>query len=447
MKTIIASILLGIVCSPLLAQQPTEQELGNWHRWRGPLANGTAPQANPPLKWSETENIAWKVEVPGKGSGSPIVWGDSVFVVTAVPTKQEVEEAAQADDRPSSPRGRRGFGRREQPTTVHQFIVLCFDRTTGKEKWRQIAAEQVPNESGHSTNTFASASPVTNGEQLFVSFGSVGIFCYDMQGKLLWKRDLGDMQTRNAFGEASSPALHGDTLVVPWDHEGPSQIFALDTKTGRTRWATEHEEPTTWNTPLITEHAGVTQVIVNGITRSRSYDLATGKLLWECGGQTTNPIASPVRYKDLAICMTGYRGYAVVAIPLASRGDVTDSDKLAWQRTDAGPYIASPLLIDDQLYYTKSRDAVLLCVDAGTGETVIDASRIPELSTLYASPVAAAGRIYYTDREGTTTVLAHGNELKVLATNRLEEGVDATPAIVGSQLFIRSEQHLYCIGK
>jgi outer membrane protein assembly factor BamB len=253
------------------------------------------------------------------------------------------------------------------------------------------------------------------------------------------------MQTRNGFGEGTSPALHGNTLVVTWDHEGDSAIFALDARNGDILWRKERDEPTTWATPFIVEYEGTTQVITNGTRRVRSYDLATGKLLWECGGQAVNPIPSPVSMDGLVFVMTGYKGYAVYAIPLSSRGDITDSDKTAWKRTDAGPYISSPVLKNGTLYFTKSRDAILYSVDALTGEKKIDGKRIPHLGTLYASPVAAEGRIYFTDRDGTTVVIKAGPELDVLATNRLPEVIDASPALVGEQLFLRGDQHLYCI--
>jgi outer membrane protein assembly factor BamB len=271
------------------------------------------------------------------------------------------------------------------------------------------------------------------------------VYAFDMDGNPQWKRELGTMQTRNNFGEGSSAALYKDTLVVPFDHEGDSFIAALDAVTGEVRWKTARDEPTTWATPLIVEHDGRVQVVTNGTNRVRGYDLATGELLWACGGQATNPIACPVTLDGLVFCMTGYRGYAAYAIPLSSTGDITGTDRVAWKRTDAGPYIASPLLYDGRLYYTKDRHAVLMVTDAKSGKPIIDAERLPELGILYSSPVAAAGRIYITDRDGVTMVIEPGDSLKVLAMNRLGEGVDATPAIVGRQMFIRGEGHLYCI--
>lgn len=444
---------LAVIPAPADAQE-------NWPRWRGPNADGTAAaSANPPVKWSQTENVRWKTELPGKGSATPIVWENRIFVVTAIDTGRLPEGAAEetnqaeeanedaAEDR--SPRGRRFGGRRRGlsepvPETLFQFCVICYDRETGDELWKKVATETVPHEGGHSTNTFASGSPVTDGKHLYVAFGSYGIYCYDLDGNLQWKRDLGRMQTRNAFGEGSSPALHEDTLVVPWDHEGESALYALDAGSGETRWQVARDEPTTWATPLIVENGGRTQVITNGTNRVRSYDLADGSLIWECGGQATNPIPSPVANDRLVYCMTGYQGYAVYAIPLDAKGDVTDSDEIAWSRTDVGPYISSPVLYKGQLYVTKGREGILFSLDAETGETIIGQTRLPGLSTLYASLVAAADRIYITDRQGKTLVIRHGNEFDVLATNDLGETIDATPVFVGDQAIIRGEQHLYC---
>lgn len=445
-----------------------------WPNWRGPLLNGTAPQAKPPVKWSDTENVAWKTEIPGKGSGSPIVWNDRVYLLTAVEVQGESDEADSAETEPAEreeaeprrrgPRGagpggpggpggrgqrggRGGFGRGEnRELKPHQFMVICLDKGTGEMVWKQVAVEAVPHEAGHGTNTQASASPITDGKHLYAFFGSRGLYCYDMEGNLKWKRDLGRMQTRNAFGEGGTPALHGNKLVVPWDHEGESFVATLDAETGEVLWRQERDELTTWATPLIVTHNEVDHVVMNGTNRVRSYNLADGELLWECGGQVTNPIPSPVHQDGVVYVMTGYRGYAVYAISLDSRGDVTnDDDKIIWSRADAGPYIASPVLYEGNLYFTKGRDGILYSVNATTGEPVFGPERLTGLATLYASPVAADGKIYFTSRDGKTKVLQHGSEYKVLADNDLGEGVDASPAISGSQMFIRGEKHLFCL--
>jgi outer membrane protein assembly factor BamB len=446
-----------------------------WPQWRGPDASGTADGSNPPTTWSETENIKWKIEVPGVGSSTPIILGDRVYVSTAVktervaegqtvPADQSSEGPDRATERPESRGegdrggfggrrggrggfGRGGFGGGPAPTNFYDFMVLAYDRATGKEIWRTSVTQQVPHEPGHNTNTFASSSPVSDGERLYVSFGSRGVFCLDLDGKQLWDVNLGQMQTRAQFGEGSSPAVHDGTLVVPWDHEGESFIVALDAKTGREMWRKTRDEQTTWATPLITQYDGRAQVITNGSKRVRSYDLATGDVIWECGGQVGNPIPTPVRFQDNVIVMTGYRGYAIYSIPLSAKGDITDTDVITWYEEDAAPYVPSPVLYEGQLYYVKSNNGVLLSRDAKTGELLIDETRLPDVSSIYASPVAAAGHIYLTGRDGTTLVIKHGKSLDVVATNKLDDQIDASAAIVDDELFLRGKTHLYCVAE
>ncbi|HEY8505721.1 MAG TPA: PQQ-binding-like beta-propeller repeat protein, partial [Gemmataceae bacterium] len=247
---------------------------GNWPQWRGPLACGFVPDGDPPLKWDEKTNVRWKAPLPGRGSSTPAVWGDRVFVLAAEDTGRQ----ARAEDIPKpDPR----FDKRPvPPTTYHRFYVLCFDRNTGKELWRRLAREAVPHEGHHESHSYAAYSPVTDGERLYAHFGSHGTYCYSLDGKLLWERDLGRMETRLGWGEGGSPALHGDTLVITFDHEGDSFLTALDAKTGEPRWKKDRDEPSCWATPLIVTHGGTTQVVVNGTGKARGYDLATGEVLW-----------------------------------------------------------------------------------------------------------------------------------------------------------------------
>lgn len=324
---------------------------------------------------------------------------------------------------------------------------MCLDRATGETIWKETACEAIPHEGHHGTASYASASPITDGKNLYVSFGSRGIYSYDMDGNFRWKKDLGQFRMRASFGEGASPVIQGDRLVVNCDQEDQSFIVALDANSGEVLWREERDEATSWTTPYIIEHGGITQVIVNGTNRVRSYDLTNGELVWECGGQVNNPVATPVVYNDLVIVMTGRRGYAVQAISLDSRGDVTDTDKVAWSRDEGTPYVPSPLLYGDRLYFTKSNNAILTCVNPGTGEVVYKNERIEGLDSIYSSLVGAAGKVYISGRNGATIVLEDGPELKILATNELGETIDATPAIISNELFIRGEKHLFCIAE
>lgn len=434
MSRLVVVLLIGFCTDVYSGEFSTRREY-NWHHWRGPTAGGVAAHGEPPLRWNENNNVKWKVAIPGEGSATPIVWEDKLFVATAVKTDRVAENPPEPDARAKT----------RPPQNYFQFIVICLDRRTGDELWRRVACEDVPHEGRHPTNTFASASPMTDGKRLYVSFGSRGVFCFELDGKEIWNRDLGNMHTRYGWGEATSPVVHADRVIVNWDHEDQSSISVLDAKDGETKWKADRDEPTTWATPAIVEYKGRTQLIVHGTNRVRSYDLATGQVIWQCGGQTVNAIPSPVVRDDFVVCMSGYRGAVAMAIPLASRGDVTDTNEIVWRHSQGTPYVPSPIIYEDQIYFTRTNTPILSCLDIATGKPVFQQQRIPGLSNLYASPVAAAGRIYFVGRDGTTVVIRHGREFEVLATNKLDEPIDASPAIVGKQLYLRSARHVYCI--
>lgn len=422
----------------------------NWGHWRGPNGNSVAENATPPTEWSDTKNVKWKVAIPGKGSGSPVIWNEKVFVVTAVSVGGEAVPSA--GGRGGSGRGGSGrgsFGRgRSAPLAKTSFKILCFDKDSGKKLWEKTSTDATPHQGVHSTNNFASASPCTDGKHVYAFFGSRGLYCYTLDGELVWKRDdFGKMETRNGFGEGSSPTIAGDKIIVPWDHEGPSAIFALDKMTGKTIWKTDRDEPTNWSTPLIVEHDGKKQVVMNGQTCARSYDLETGKELWRCGGQTERPCASAVAMGDLVFVGSGHRGSFLGAFKMAGSGDIEGTSNVAWSINRDTPDIASPLLSNGRLYFHKGKTGLLSCIDAKTGKPHYPASRVPGLKSIYASPVAAGGFVFLTGRSGTTVVLKDANQLEVVATNSVGETVDATPAPVGNQLFIRGEKHLFCISK
>ncbi len=438
----------------------------NWAHWRGHGGNGISTTATPPTEWSETKNVKWKVEIPGRGSCSPVIWGDMVFVTSAV--SEAVSEAggdsgqAPAADQPAPQRlggkggksGKGGKGGRPgggggAPLAKLSFQIFCFDRATGELNWKQTAVETTPHEGTHDTNGFASASPCTDGERVYAHFGSRGLFCYDLDGTLLWsKTDFPKMQTRASFGEGSSPTLAGDKILVPWDHEGPSALYALNKLTGDPIWTANRDaEPTCWATPLVVEVNGQSQVIMNGQTKARAYDLETGEELWSCGGQTDRPVASAVSANGLALIGSGFRGSFLGAFTLNGKGDIEGTEHVVWHTGDDTPDIASPLLSDGRLYFYKGKTGILTCLEAATGKVLFGPERIPEVNATYASPIAAGGHVYLTDRSGVTTVIKDGATLEVVATNSVGEGVDATPAPVGEQLFIRGERHLFCVSE
>ncbi|HXW04363.1 MAG TPA: PQQ-binding-like beta-propeller repeat protein [Vicinamibacterales bacterium] len=398
-----------------------------WPQWRGPDGTGASRHATPPLEWSETKNVRWKKEIPGRGAGTPVIWGDRVFLLTAVPLSGAGAPAA----------------------SPHKYLVMALDRRDGRVLWERVAREEAPHEGTHQEHgTWASPSAVTDGQHVIASFESRGIYAYDMDGKPVWQKDLGDKTMRNQFGEGSTPALHGNTLVVVWDHQGESFIVALDKRTGEERWRAARDEIDSWATPLVVEHGGRAQVVTSGMKQVRSYDLETGKLIWFGDGLTMNPIPSPVAAEGLVILTSGFRGNDLQAVKLAeANGNITGSPAIAWTLDRDTPYVPSPLLYDGMLYLLKSNSGIVSAFDAKTGKPHYQVQRIEAVPNVFASPAAAAGRIYIPGQEGTTVVLRHGPQFEVLATNKLDDGFNASPALVENAVYLRGHRYLYCLAE
>ncbi len=462
LRSLLTLGLMTLGTGSLLAATQAELEQ-NWHQWRGPNADGVAPKATPPTEWSETKNVKWKVKTPGFGTSTPIIWGNKVFLLTAikspsptaaVPSPVPAAQVAQPKGPgPGGPppggkkgKGGGGFGS-EKPTDKYQFVVLCLDRSNGKTIWQKTVREEVPHEGHHRDHGFASASPVTDGKHLYLTFGSRGTYCLDMDGNVKWEVDLGNMTTRNGFGEGSSTALHGDVLVQTWDQEANSFIVAFDKHTGKELWRKDRPEVTSWATPLILEVNGKAQAIVNATTKVRAYDLKTGDVVWESGGQTVNVIPSPVAGHGMVYVMSGFRGSTLHAIKLGKTGDLTGTDSIAWKFDRGTPYVPSPLLYGDKLYFHKVNDAFISCFDAIKGTPHYVEERLTGVHGIYASPLGAADKVYVIGRDGGALVLKNSAKLEVLATNRLDDRIDASPAAVGKELFLRGHQSLYCIAE
>lgn len=431
-------------CSHLiiLALVSASNAENNWTQWRGPLNSGIAESSDPPATWSETENIKWKVPIDGNGTSTPIIWEEKVFVLTAVKTDKKDTSIPDPKDQPKT-----NFFDIKQPNAVHEFVVVCLDRNTGKELWRKTATRKIPHEGAHNDNDFASASPTTDGKRLFCWFGSAGLFCYDLDGKKLWERDLGEAKVGSSLGEGSSPVLYGDKLVLVRDYSHQGSIEVLDATTGNTVWRKDRDEDNAWATPLVLEHSGRTQVITSASDFVRSYDLNTGDIIWQCSGLTGNCTPCPQVDGDYVICMSGYKGYAAMAIPLTETGDISNSKKIRWSMNKGTPYVPSAVLYKGLLYFNQSNQAILRCVDAKSGELVFGPQRINGIFNIYSSLVAANGRIYIVGRGGSTIVLKHSRTYEPIATNELDERFDASPAIAGNQLFLRGAKYLYCIAE
>ncbi|MSU64509.1 MAG: hypothetical protein EXS38_00030 [Opitutus sp.] len=432
--------VLAFLCFACLAVRAADESA--WPFWRGTSGAGlAAPGAQPPLKWSETQNIKWKTRIPGEGYSTPIIWQDRIFLLAAIEAKGSPAAA---------PGGSSALARASVmpgPDTLYDWAVIAINRGSGKIEWQKTARREAPHEGHHPSTRYASASPVTDGERLWVPFGSRGYYCYDLQGNLLWEKDLGDMQVRGPFGEASSPALAGDLLIIIWDHEDQSYIVALDKKTGAEVWRKARAERSSWSTPLITEVDGRQHAIVAASNRTRSYDAKTGELIWEAGGLTGNVIPMPVVGHGMVYVMSGFRGFAIQAIKLSSRGDVTDTDNIVWHLRRSAPYVPSPVLSGNRLYMSKSNDASLSCLNALTGEPFYQDQPLAGVRSIYASALAANGHLYVVGREGLCMVLKDGPKFEVVATNELSDQIDASPVMLGKELFLRGHEFLYCIAE
>ena len=408
----------------------------HWPQWRGPTGNGVACGAAPPVRWSEGAGIAWKRELPGRGLSSPVVWGDRIYVTTAVPVGPAVgaERHAAAGAHDNMNAGQR-----------MAFQVIALSTDSGEIVWETTVRTQRPHDSTHTSASWASPSPVTDGERVFASFGSAGLYALDRSGKILWSVDLGDMQIRHGHGEGSSPVLHGDTLVVNWDHQGPSLLVALAASSGEERWRVERDEITSWSTPLVVEHAGRAQVVVSATGRVRGYDLATGEVIWAAAGLSGNVVASPVASGGRVYVGNSYERRAMMGIDLRrARGEI-GGDAILWTRTRDTPYVPSPVLAGDTLCFLKHYQPLLTCVHGPDGRTLFGPQRLPGLADIYASPVAAGGRLYIVSRNGATAVLRAAVEFRPLATNQLDDSFSASPAVAGGALYLRGERFLYKI--
>jgi len=411
----------------------------HWPQWRGPDGTGAAEDADPPISWSETKNVRWKVRVPGRGHATPVVWGERIFVTTAEPFGERFTP------RPSVAPGAHD---NLDVTQQHRFAMLCFDRGDGRQLWRADLNEALPHEGGHRTASLASASPVTDGEHVFAFFGSFGLYCLDLDGEVVWSKQLGRMDAKHGHGEGASPALYQRTLIVNWDHEGQSFVVAFDKSTGEELWRVQRNEVTSWATPIVVDQGGVPQVIICGTDRVRAYHLKTGKVVWECGGLSANIVATPVAGKGMVFAGSSYEKRALLAIRLdGAQGDITGTDQVAWRRIRGTPYVPSPLLYDGGLYFLTHYQGILTRVDAATGDDAPGAFRLSGLRDIYASPVAASGRVYITDLDGATLVISSGAAPRALALNRLDDQFSASPVLVDREIILRGREFLYSLSE
>jgi outer membrane protein assembly factor BamB len=502
-------IRIGLFCGLVLCGILTCARGENWSQFRGPAGNGLPTGNRLPSQWEEDQNIAWKVKLPGAAWSQPVVWGDRIIVTTAVTENQpkpsvgqggrgaggfgrgpggrggrgpapdrqpsapgtdeaapsEPEAAPKENDAPDRPRasgadgpqgrrpGRGGFGRgAEPPDQVYRWMVLCLDRSTGKVLWEQVAHEGKPTIAIHRTNTYASETPATDGERVVAYFGTAGLYCYDMAGKLLWEKSLGSHPMMMGWGTGSSPVLDGDRVFLQCDNEKESFLVAIDKRTGQDLWRVTRDEKSSWSTPFIWKNKLRTELVAAGATM-RAYDPADGHVLWELPNMRGRCSATPVGTADLLyVGVGGGMGGAgpLVAIRAEAEGNIalakgeTSNAGIAWRVPKAGPPMSSPLVYKDCVYVLEQRGGILGCYDAASGHQHYR-QRIEGAKGFTASPWASDNNIYCLDEDGQTFVLAAGGEFKLLATNKLDDAFWSSAAVAGDHLLLRGVNNLYSI--
>jgi outer membrane protein assembly factor BamB len=437
-----AALCLALSLPALLAQSKPISE--SWPHWRGPSHNGVAT-ATVPLTWNDSQNVAWKVEIPGRGFSTPVVWGNRLFLTTAVPTgKKAVPDAPPAGE---GRRGRGGPGGGSGAGEEHRLQVLSVDRASGKILWTQTAATVTPHEGYHHLyGSFASNAPATDGQRVYAFFGSRGLFVYDLNGKLLWQKDLGiKMAMRLAFGEGTGVVVHDGRIYLQYDHQEPGAIVALNAADGKELWRAPRAENSSWSTPLVVEHNGAKQLVVTADTKVKAYDVDSGKVVWEVAGLGLNPIPQPVQFRDTVLVMSGYRNPKLMAVKLGRTGDLTGTDAIVWETVRGTSYTGSPALHEGTLY-VFSDNGLLSAFDAATGEPRYLQARPPKPAAVKASPLVVSGRVYLATEEGDVVVVKAGPQFEVLATNTLtDQSFIASPIAVGNDLYLRSRTHLFRI--
>jgi outer membrane protein assembly factor BamB len=432
----IAGVVALIVPTALAQRGGGEAE---WRQWRGPSNTGVAV-GDAPLNWSDTTNVIWKVAIPGRGFSSPVIAGNRIFITTAIPTEEPAQPAAG---------GGRGPGGGAGAGIEHRFVVMALDRETGKTLWERTATTATPHEGYHRIyGSFASNSPVTDGKRLFTSFGSRGLYAYDVNGRELWRKDFGvQMKMRLQFGEGSAIVLSGNRVLALYDHSGDSFLAALDADTGKEVWRTPRLARSNWSTPLVVEHGGKKQIVVSASEKVAAYEFETGQEIWSATGLGENTIPQPVQNGDMVVVMSGYRNPNLLAIKLGRTGDLTGTDAIVWTTARGLAYTASPVLHDGKLYVLTDT-AQLSCFNGATGEPFYQQVRFDKPYNIKASPVGVKGKLYISTEEGDVVVVRMGEKFEVLATNTLaDQSFISTPAVVDGDIFLRSRTHLFRIGE
>lgn len=418
----------------------------NWPQWRGPDAQGISTDKNLPSEWSATKNVLWKTPLPGRGFSQPIIWGKKVFLTTDIESGPETTGYKP----PKRMLGDKEFTHPEWygVDKLHTFKTVCLDRDSGKVLWERTSYEGKVYDYRHKRGDYAAPTPVTDGKYVYSYFGSEGVYCYDFNGKLVWKKSLGPIGTIG-MGVGTSPVLHENLLILQCDQEFDSKasfMTALDKKTGNEVWRIARPVQVSWSTPVIVKTAARAELITSGNEFIVAYDPQTGKELWRADGLKSHAIATPIIANNLVILSSGYPAKVIVAIRPGGSGKIDGTDKIAWRYNKGTAYVPSPILYGDYLYL-MSDAGILTCLNPQTGEIVYEGGRVPVATKFYgASPVAFDGKLLLTSDDGDTFVIKAGAKHEVLGTNSIGEPCRTSIAIADGKLFIRGEKHLFCIG-
>ena len=439
----IAAVFVLVVSSTSAAPAAEVAAEARWPGWRGPGGQGVASATGLPTEWSATKNVAWKTPIPGRGHSSPVVWGDRIFLTTAI--EGEVVPGAKAVTHMDE--GKEFV----HPDAVgadrkHKFEVLAIDAKTGKILWEKVAFEGTPYDSAHRKASFASPTAATDGERVYAFFGAEGLYAYDYEGKLAWKASLGSIAAMGV-GYGTSPVLHEGLVIIQCDEDSGEKSFivAFDARTGKEAWRTPRKVQVSWATPVVVPAGSRDELVTVGNEWLIAYDPATGKELWRARGLESNAVPSPVAGKDLVILTSGYPAKKAIAIKPGGTGDVTGTDRILWTYDKGTAYVPSPILYGDFVYLVTDK-GLITCLDAKTGAVKYEGGRPPVPATFMASPVALDGKILLASQDGDVFVIKAGPAHQVLGTNSLGEPISASPAIANGRLYIRGEKTLFAIG-
>ena len=431
-------VLLIMICLSFAALGQT-----NWPQWRGLNASGVSSETGLPSEWDGSKNIRWKAPIPGRGHSSPIVWGNKIFLTTSI--EGPVVPGAEAV------RHMRKGQEYRHPDSVgadHSYTLklLCVDLDSGKILWDKTVYEGTVYDNRHKKNTYASATPVTDGKFVFLSFEAEGIYCYDFDGKRIWKSSLGKI-AKGGMGPGTSPVLYENLLILQADQEygEGSFIAAVDKKNGKEVWRVERDQRRSWATPLLIKTTQRTELVTSGPNNIISYDPATGRELWRAPGVISNPIPSPVTGQGLVFVTAGSDAKRAFAIRLGGSGDLAGTPNVVWSYEKGTAYVPSPILYNEYLYLITDAGAIT-CLEAATGKLIYQ-TRIPMAASFTASPVAFEGKIMFVSEDGDSFILKAGPSPEILNANGLGEPVYASPAIVAGRILIRGQSNLYCIAK